>query len=67
MPFTKTGPNAYKSPSWRTFDKAQVALFYANGGKFPGQDADKATEPKADADEKTKKMHRAMHDKMYGQ
>ena len=37
MPFTKIAPNKYKSPSGRTYDLAQVRLWYANGGKFPGQ------------------------------
>lgn len=37
MPFTKVGPDKYRSPSGRTFTKKQVALYYAKGGKFPGQ------------------------------
>lgn len=37
MPFTKTGKDTYTSPSGRHFNSAQVKLFYANGGKFPGQ------------------------------
>jgi hypothetical protein len=32
MPFTKTGPNEYKSPSGRKFTKKQVALYYATKG-----------------------------------
>lgn len=32
MPFTKVGPNKYKSPSGRTFSKKQVALYYATNG-----------------------------------
>jgi hypothetical protein len=39
MPFTKVGPNKYVSPSGRHYDTAQVRLFYANGGKFPGESA----------------------------
>lgn len=35
----KGGANKYVGPSGRHFNKAQVALFYANGGKFPGQKA----------------------------
>lgn len=38
MPFEKVGKDKYKSPSGRTFTKKQVALYYANGGKFPGED-----------------------------
>jgi hypothetical protein len=37
MPFTKVGPNKYRSPSGRTYTKAQVKLYYANGGHFPGE------------------------------
>ncbi len=36
MPFTKTGPNTYKSPSGRKFTKKQVKMYYAtNGFKKP--------------------------------
>lgn len=31
------GGGKFKSPSGRIFNKKQVALYYANGGKFPGQ------------------------------
>lgn len=34
MPFTKTGPDKYKSPSGRTFTKKQVVAYYASGGTF---------------------------------
>jgi hypothetical protein len=37
MPFTKTGPDRYKSPSGRTFSKAQVRLYYASGGFKPSK------------------------------
>src|SRR5215475_4931148 len=37
MPFTKIGRNKYESPSGRTYNKKQVALYYAGGGHFPGQ------------------------------
>ena len=43
MPFkkvkpTKAHPDAkYKGPSGRRFNEAQVKLYYANGGKFPGK------------------------------
>jgi hypothetical protein len=37
MPFKKVSKNKYKSPSGRTFDAKQVKLYYALGGKFPGQ------------------------------
>ena len=45
MPFKRTGPNSYVSPSGNHFNSAQVRLFYANGGKFPGE---KATKEKTD-------------------
>ena len=32
MPFTKVGPNKYKSPSGRSWTKKQVALYYATNG-----------------------------------
>jgi hypothetical protein len=35
MPFRKTKGGKYKSPSGRIFTKKQVALYHANGGKFP--------------------------------
>lgn len=37
MPFKKVGKNDYTGPSGRHFDLNQVRLYYANGGKFPGQ------------------------------
>ncbi len=37
MPFKKTGKDEYVSPSGRHFNGAQVRLWYAGGGKFPGQ------------------------------
>lgn len=37
MPFQRIGKNDYTSPSGRHYDLAQVRLWYANGGKFPGQ------------------------------
>ncbi len=37
MPFTKMGQNSYVSPSGRHFNGAQVRLYYAGGGKFPGE------------------------------
>jgi hypothetical protein len=36
MPFTKTGPDTYKSPSGRKFNAKQVRLYYAHDG-FPGE------------------------------
>ncbi len=38
MPFTKIGPDKYRSPSGRTYTESQVKLWYANGGKFPGEE-----------------------------
>lgn len=35
----KGGANKYVGPSGKRFDIAQVKMFYANGGKFPGQKA----------------------------
>lgn len=32
MPFTKSGPNQYTSPSGRKFTKKQVGAYYATGG-----------------------------------
>lgn len=32
MPFKKTGPNTYKSPSGKTFTKKQVGAYYATEG-----------------------------------
>jgi hypothetical protein len=32
MPFTKIGPNKYKSPSGKVFTKKQVALYHATNG-----------------------------------
>lgn len=32
MPFTKEGPDRYKSPSGRTFTKRQVQAYYATKG-----------------------------------
>lgn len=37
MPFTKIGNNTYQSPSGRKYNEKQVRLWYANGGKFPGE------------------------------
>ena len=34
MPFTKVGPNSYRSPSGRKFTTKQVKLYYASGGTF---------------------------------
>jgi hypothetical protein len=32
MPFTKVGPDKYRSPSGRIFTKKQVAAYYATNG-----------------------------------
>lgn len=37
MPFRKVGKDHYVSPSGRSYNSAQVKLYYAGGGKFPGQ------------------------------
>ncbi len=37
MPFMDAGGGKFKSPSGRLFTGKQVKLYYANGGKFPGQ------------------------------
>lgn len=37
MPFTKVGKDDYTSPTGRHFNTAQVKLYYANGGHFPGE------------------------------
>jgi hypothetical protein len=36
MPFTKIG-DKYVSPAGNKFTRKQVALYYAKGGRFPGQ------------------------------
>jgi hypothetical protein len=35
MPFKKVGNDKYSGPTGKTFNKKQVQLYYANGGKFP--------------------------------
>jgi hypothetical protein len=45
MPFTRIGPGRYKSPSGRKFNQSQVNLYYAHGGKFPGQKSDNPGNP----------------------
>jgi hypothetical protein len=42
MPFTKIGPDRYQSPSGRVYNAAQVRLYYANGGAFPGERKERA-------------------------
>lgn len=37
MPFKQIGPNKYESPAGNTFTRKQVGLWYAGGGRFPGQ------------------------------
>jgi hypothetical protein len=37
MPFTKVGKDDYVTPKGNHFNQAQVRLWHANGGKFPGQ------------------------------
>ena len=37
MPFTKVGKDDYTSPSGRHYNFAQVKLWHAGGGKFPGE------------------------------
>jgi hypothetical protein len=37
MPFKKVRDDDYTSPSGRHFNGAQVRLWHARGGKFPGQ------------------------------
>jgi hypothetical protein len=50
MPFTKTSGGKYRSPSGRTFNEAQVRLYYAGGGKFPGEKKDPEEEAEGKAD-----------------
>ena len=40
MPFKKLGPDKYQGPSGKVFNAAQVQLYYAHGGSFPGQKSD---------------------------
>jgi len=37
MPFSKVGPDKYQTPSGRTYTGAQRRLWFARGGKFPGE------------------------------
>jgi len=37
MPFKKVDKDTYESPSGRKFNSAQVRMYYARGGSFPGQ------------------------------
>jgi hypothetical protein len=46
VPFTKTGPDTYKSPSGRKYTGKQVRLYHANDG-FPKHQAKKAGKVKA--------------------
>jgi hypothetical protein len=49
MPFEKikSGKNKgkYVSPKGHVFTQAQVNLYYANGGHFPGEDEKKSSNP----------------------
>lgn len=40
MPFKKLGSDRYQGPTGKVFNAAQVKLYYANGGKFPGEKED---------------------------
>lgn len=58
MPFTKIANNKYRSPSGRIFNQAQVNLYYANGGKFPGQKTSEAPVPRVSRKEvRSKKQY----------
>jgi hypothetical protein len=37
MPFKKTSKGDYVSPSGKHFTAKQVRLYYAHGGRFPGE------------------------------
>jgi len=37
VPFTKVGRNKFVSPAGNEFTRKQVGLWYAGGGRFPGQ------------------------------
>jgi hypothetical protein len=37
MPFTKVGPDQYRSPSGRLFNQKQVDLYHAHGDSFPAK------------------------------
>lgn len=43
MPFKKVGEDDYTSPSGRHYNEAQVRLYYANGGAFPGEKKERST------------------------
>ena len=59
MPFKKLGNGRYKGPSGRTFNSAQVRLYYSNGGKFPGQKSDRAVAAKGPKHRRVP-VHKAM-------
>ena len=56
--FGKAGKNNYIGPSGKHFDLAQVEMFYANKGKFPGQ-----TDKSARAGWHAAGIHNATHGK----
>lgn len=62
MPFTPIGNGKYRSPSGRTFNKAQVALYHANGDKFPDKSDPTPVKPK----KRTKQIAQALMSKSYG-
>jgi hypothetical protein len=37
MPFKKVGQDQYVSPRGNKFTRSQVRLYYAKGGRFPGE------------------------------
>jgi len=37
MPFKKLGGGKYRGPTGKVFNKKQVKLYYALGGKFPDE------------------------------
>lgn len=51
MPFKKVGKK-FEGPSGKKFNKAQVELYYAQGGKFPGQSKPAASSVKKKAPKK---------------
>lgn len=49
MPFKKTKSGDYVSPTGRHFTAAQVRLYYAHGGHFPGGEKPKPKRRKLSA------------------
>jgi hypothetical protein len=54
MPFKEIGPDQYRGPSGKVFNRKQVALYYANNGAFPAN-------PKSKKERLREKVRRRNH------